>query len=214
LHSSKQHCYLEARGETVSTELFKNMGFAMTTLWALSAAALAQGTITVGGRVGTSNHKPIPNVKITANGIESAPAVTDSSGLYLITLKMAAGQPVHFHLERSNYTALDVTTAIAPPLPTDFTMQAVKTVSPQEALLSLHKGLSAIDKPYRELDCQAPPCPTAYNPFPVTVQTRTDNGGNVEAIDFVHQGGQTGAPGSVFGTISISDISRLSPEQR
>ena len=44
--------------------------------------------------------------------------------------------------------------------------------------------------------------------------TKTDTSGNMEAINFVSQNEVPNAPESVFGTISLQDISKLSSEQR
>ena len=134
------------------------------------AVAFPQAPISVSGHILNVNNKPIPHVKITAIG-EVTPAETDSSGLYLITLNIPLGQPAHFHLERANYEVLDRTVAIASSLPLDFTLHSTKIVSPQAALVSLHGGLNSIDRPYRELDCEKPPCMTNYHPFPVGVRT-------------------------------------------
>jgi hypothetical protein len=150
-------------------------------------ATLAQTTMTVGGHVVNVNGKPIPNAKITASGKETAPAVTDSSGIYIISLSVAPGQPIHFHVEQPSYNPLDSTLSVAPPLPTDFTLHVSKTVTSQTALTALHAGLNAVDIPYRELDCNQPPCPGPHRSFPVGVRTRTDAGGQVDAIDFVSQ---------------------------
>lgn len=177
------------------------------------AGAFAQVPISVSGHVRNVNNKPIPHVRVTAIG-EAAPTETDSSGLYLITLNIPLGQPAHFHLEHANYNVLDKTVAIASSLPLDFTLHSDKIVSPQAALVSLHGGLNSMDRPYRELDCAKPPCMTNYQPFPVGVRTKTDTGGNLEAINFVSQNDVPNALGSVLGTISLQDISKLSSEQR
>jgi hypothetical protein len=46
------------------------------------------------------------------------------------------------------------------------------------------------------------------------MQPKSNANGDLEAIDFVPQGGAAGVPGSIFGTISLADVSKLSPEQR
>jgi hypothetical protein len=107
----------------------------------LSGVSVAQAPIPVSGHVLNVDNKPIPGVTITANGVETAPAVTESSGLYIIVLKIPPGQPVHFHLERKSYSVLNSTVAVAPPLPTDFKMHSNNIVSPQAALTSLYGGL-------------------------------------------------------------------------
>jgi hypothetical protein len=160
-----------------------------------------------------SNGKPIPRATITASGKESVPAVTDSFGAYTIDLFMLLGDPVSFHIEKSSYVPLDRTVAVAFGLATDFTLLA-KAVNPKRALNALHSVLKTVDITYPEIDCSDPPCPGPYRSFPYGLRTKTDPNGEIDAIDFVSQDSQGHTDGSVFETISIQNISRLSDEQK
>jgi hypothetical protein len=190
--------------------------FAGIVLLGLVAAAMhAQTTIIrIGGHVLNGAGKPIPRAKVTASGIEAAPAVSDSSGLYVIDLKTAVGQSVNFHVEQANYSPFDATRAIALAIPEDFALKSNKTVSSGQALVSLRTGLEVITPSYRELNCAQPPCATSYAPFPVGTRLQAAPDGSANSIEFVSQSNDPNAPQSIFGTISLQDMTRLTDEQK
>jgi hypothetical protein len=180
----------------------------------VAAATHAQTTIRIGGHVLNGAGKPIPRAKETANGIEAAPAISDSSGLYVIDLKTTVGQSVSFHVEQANYSPLDATRPIALAIPEDFALKSNKNVSSGQALVSLRTGLEVITPSYRELNCAQPPCATSHAPFPVGTRLQAAPDGSANSIEFVSQNSDANAPQSIFGTISLQDMARLTAEQK
>jgi len=61
---------------------------------------------------------------VTASGIEIAPALTDSDGVYVLTVKTSPGLPIRFRVEENGYNVLDEVRAVAPPIPVNFLLVA------------------------------------------------------------------------------------------
>jgi hypothetical protein len=182
-------------------------------LWINPACLLAETAISVAGHVRNAQNRPIPGAKVTASGLESYPAITDSFGLYVLSIRSTVGQAVQFRVEKDGYTILSQNAGVNPPIPIDFVLSVNKKVTDGKAISSLRSGLNTIDRVYRQLDCATPPCPTTGKPFLVHLREDLHTTDQVSSLAFVQED-PASSSATVLGTISNTDIARLDDDAK
>jgi len=183
-------------------------------LFVIPAILIAQTPMTIGGHVQSLTGHPIPGATVTASGKGAAPSVTDSAGIFVMTLNVPPSQPVQFRVERTSYESLVETKAVAPGLPVDFTLRSSRKITTKETMSSLGTGLRMADETIRQLDCANVPCPSSPRTFRIQIHEEVNVNDKTEDLVFRDEKLPVTDKNSIWGVISTSQISRLDDQDK
>src|SRR5207245_947864 len=132
-----------------------------------------------------SANRVLPGVIVSAGGVETAPIISDSSGFFIITLRVSPGTIVQLRAEKNGYNPAARTIGAQAGVPTSMTLSPRNTASALDVAGAVSSSLDKVDVFYRQMDAFQPGAPQTapIPPRPFNLKA-TQKGSN---IDFAFQ---------------------------